>query len=318
MTQRDGREVGERRRILLTGRSGQVGAELLPLLARLGEVIAPGREEMDLLVPESVRRIIRKTRPEAIVNAAAYTAVDRAEAEEVTARAVNADAPALMAEEARKIGAAMVHYSTDYVFDGTKGAPYAEDDAPAPASAYGRTKLAGEEAIRGAGIAHLILRTEWVYAARGKNFVRTVLRLASERDELRIVADQTGSPTWSREIARATAKILGQALGSGAEGRLEGISGTYHMTAAGETTWFGFAEAILAECGRAGNAPWIAEATSGRGVVARRVVAIGTGEYPTPARRPACSVLDNAKLLKNFGCALPHWRGQLEAMFRGG
>lgn len=297
-----------KRSILLTGRTGQIGADLLPLLAPLGDVIAPDHREMDLRDPESVRRTIHDARPTLIVNAAAYTAVDRAETDEATACAVNSDAPAAIATEARKIGAALIHYSTDYVFDGTKGAPYVESDPTAPLNAYGRTKLAGEEAIRAAGIPHLIFRTAWVYSTRGTNFVRTILRLARERDELRIVADQAGAPTWSREIAAATAAILGKfTQGSNGQRDLERVSGTYHMTASGETTWFGFAQSIVEEL--AGTQ------STGR---SPRVVPISAAEYPTPARRPAYSVLDNRSLKRTFGYELPDWRAQMHAMFRAG
>src|SRR6185437_6107744 len=306
--------------ILLTGRGGQIGGDLLPLLAELGgPVIAPGRDEMDLRDAESVRRAIRECRPRLIVNAAAYTAVDQAEVDEAAARAVNAEGPAIIAEEARKIGAAIIHYSTDYVFDGTKATPYTEDDLPRPLNAYGRTKLEGEQAIRDAGVPHLIFRTAWVYSARGKNFVLTVLRLGAERDELKIVADQHGSPTWRREIAAATSQILSNLPASEDFGAaMKRATGTYHMTAGGETTWFGFADAMLEKCAAAGNAAWVAEVMGGRGVRAKRVMAIGSREYPTTARRPTYSVLDNSKLRKAFGCVLPDWREQIGKMFRAG
>ncbi len=195
-------------RILITGTNGQVGFELLRSLAGLGTVIAAGRDELDLADPDAIRRTLRDTKPGLIVNAAAYTAVDKAEAEPELALAINGVAPGILAEEAKRLGAALIHYSTDYVFDGSKGAPYTEDDAPRPISAYGRTKLAGEHAIQAVGVPHLILRTSWVYGARGSNFLLTILRLAKEREELSIVDDQIGAPTWSRAIAMATAGIL--------------------------------------------------------------------------------------------------------------
>src|SRR5216684_728615 len=194
--------------ILLTGKNGQVGAELLRLLPQLGEVVALGHDQLDLSNPTDISRTIREVRPQLIVNAAAYTAVDQAETDETTARAVNGEAPGLMAEEAKKIGAVLVHYSTDYVFDGTKKAPYDEIDSINPINVYGKTKFAGEEAIRGTGVPHLIFRTSWVYATRGRNFLLTILRLATEREELRIISDQVGAPTCASDVAAATSKIL--------------------------------------------------------------------------------------------------------------
>jgi len=227
-----------RTKILLIGKNGQVGADLLSLLPPLGEVVALDRRHLDLTKPEEIRRAIREHQPQLIVNAAAYTAVDNAENDEALAHAINAEAPALMAEEAKRIGAAMVHYSTDYVFDGCKNAPYEEDDLPNPINAYGRTKLAGEEGIRASGAPHLIFRTAWVYATRGRNFLLTILRLATQREELRVVRDQIGAPTWSHEIARATAEVLGRLMGEGdIASALARSGGTYHMTAAGVTNW---------------------------------------------------------------------------------
>src|SRR5580704_8804334 len=199
-------------RILLTGKTGQIGAELAILLPHLGEVIAPDRHEMNLANPTDISRVIREVRPHLVVNAAAYTAVDQAEKEEAIARAINAEAPAQMAEEAKKVGAGIVHYSTDYVFDGSRNFPYQESETPNPVSVYGKTKFAGEQAIRDTGLPHLILRTAWVYATRGRNFLLTILRLASQQEELRIVRDQIGAPTWCREIARGTVSILERSL----------------------------------------------------------------------------------------------------------
>src|SRR5260370_24025296 len=225
--------------ILLTGKTGQVGSELLRLLPQFGEVIAPDRSALDLLDTGNLRRVVRDIRPRLIANAAAYTAVDAAENDETAAHAINADAPAVFAEEARKIGAAIVHYSTDYVFDGSKAAPYEEADSTNPINAYGKSKLAGEQAVRTSNVPHLIFRTSWVYGTHGRNFLMTILRLATEREELRIVRDQTGAPTWAREIADSTAKILAGAIEqSSVVSAFSGVDGTHHMTAAGETTLY--------------------------------------------------------------------------------
>src|SRR5271163_2736533 len=235
-------------KILLTGKNGQLGDDLRHVLSRLGDVVATDRQHFDLSRPDEIRKKIRELHPTLIVNAAAYTAVDQAEKDEAAARAVNSEAPAIMAEEAKKIGAALVHYSTDYVFDGSKNSPYEENDPPNPLSAYGRTKLAGEQAIRDSGVDHLIFRTAWVYSTRGKNFLLTILRLATQREELRIVRDQIGAPTWSREIAGATVRALQQICD-----RTDGTAtwsqrkGTYHMTAGGESNWYEFTQAILRE-----------------------------------------------------------------------
>ena len=304
-------------KILLIGKNGQVGANLLSLLPNLGEIIALDRRDLDLTKPQEIRRKIRELQPRLIVNAAAYTAVDQAENEEAIARAINAEAPALMAEEARRIGAALVHFSTDYVFDGSKNAPYEENDPTNPINAYGRTKLAGENGIRASGAAHLIFRTSWVYATRGRNFLLTILRLATQREELRIVRDQIGAPTRSCEIARATTEILGQLIGEGDDSStLARSSGTYHMTAAGVTNWHEFALAILEEASRLPrDTPWLAAATGGLPLVTRRVSPITTSEYPTPARRSAYSVLSNARLERIFGIHLTDWRAQLHSAF---
>jgi len=302
-------------RILLTGKNGQVGAELAALLPRLGEVTAFDRHQLDLSKPDRIRRAIRDTRPHVIVNAAAYTSVDRAESEEGEARLINADAPATMAEEAKRIGAALVHYSTDYVFDGSKTLAYDENDTPNPINVYGKTKLAGEQAIQDAGIPHLIFRTAWVYGTRGRNFLLTILRLATEREELRIVRDQFGAPTWSREIAKGTARILAQLFKHGEE-EFSKSAGIYHMTATGETSWFEFGKAILEEASRTSQGvSWFATATGGQPLVARLVTPITTEEYPTRARRPSYSVLSNSRLKRMFDSELPHWRTQLHFAF---
>ncbi len=303
--------------ILLTGKTGQLGSELNRLLPRLGEVIAPERNELDLREPEKIRQVMRSTNPQLVVNAAAYTAVDAAETDEANALAVNAEAPRLLALEAKKIGAMLVHFSTDYVFDGSKKAPYVESDPPNPLNAYGRTKLAGEQAIRDSGAAHLIFRTSWVYATHGRNFLLAILRLATEREELKVVADQVGAPTCAFDLAEGTTRILaGMIAGDQSQFRFPGASGTYHMTAAGQTTWYEFANAILEEARRAPqNLPWLASATKGRPLIARRVVPISTKEFHSPAPRPANSVLSNARLKQVFGAALPDWLTQLQKCF---
>lgn len=308
---------GPKPKILLTGKTGQVGRELAPLLGRMGELTALDRPHLDLAQPEEIRRAIRGVLPDLIVNAAAYTAVDRAESDEAAARAVNADAPSVMAEEAKRLGALLVHYSTDYVFDGTKRTPYEEDDPPHPVNVYGRTKLEGEQAIQRIGPAYLIFRTAWVYAREGRNFLLTVLRLATEKEELRIVRDQTGAPTLSGEIAAATATVLSQICASVNGGRpWSGTAGIYHMTAGGETNWHSFAKLILElASGRPPDGDWFSAATGNRPLMAQRIVPIGTGEFPTPARRPSYSVLANRKLNDAFGVRLPHWEMQLRAVF---
>jgi len=293
-------------RALVTGCRGQVGSELLRALDGRAEVIARDRASLDLADPDAIRRCARDARPQLIVNAGAYTAVDKAETDLAAARAVNATAPGLLAEEAKRLGALLVHFSTDYVFDGTKPAPYVETDPTNPVNAYGLTKLEGEEAIRAAGCDHLILRTSWVYGAHGKNFLLTMLRLAATNPEIRVVDDQRGAPTSSRQIAEGVVGLLlgsarGRPVGEGDLGRLREASGLYHFTAAGVASWFEFAQAIFAE--RASE--------PGRAFTAPRVTAISTREYPTPARRPANSVLSNEKLGATFGVRLPDWRSGL-------
>jgi dTDP-4-dehydrorhamnose reductase len=307
-----------KQKILLTGRNGQVGRELEQLLPRLGEVIALDRQQLDLARPDEIRRTVREVRPGLIVNAAAYTAVDPAEKEEEAARSINAEAPRVLAEEGEKIGAALVHYSTDYVFDGKKRTPYLEDDPPNPINAYGRTKLAGEQAIRETGVSHLIFRTEWVYARQGRNFLLTILRLATQREELKIVSDQIGAPTSSNVIARATTQILAKIFAPQRNDHISwpDVNGTYHLTAGGETNWYEFAKAILEEAPRMdSSAAWFAAATSARPLIAQRIIPIRTEDYSTPARRPAYSVLSNARLAETFGVQLPDWRTQLHTLF---
>lgn len=281
-------------RILLIGSNGQVGRALRPALAVLGEVHALDRSALDLTDTEAIRATVRSARPTVIVNAAAYTAVDRAETEHALAMAINATAPGVLAEEARRAHAVLVHYSTDYVFDGTKPAPYVETDTPNPLNAYGRSKLAGERAVQRAGGPHFILRTSWVYAAEGANFVNTILRLARERPELRIVDDQIGAPTWARAIADLTVHMLASALG-----RPDPPYGIYHVTATGAVTWFGFARAIVAEAQRQ------------LGIAPPRLLPITTAEYRLPAKRPANSRLDLSRLENRFGLRPDSWQRML-------
>jgi dTDP-4-dehydrorhamnose reductase len=303
--------------ILLIGTNGQVGRALNSTLPRMGEVTALDRQRLDLTQPEEIRRAIRNFHPAFIVNAAAYTAVDKAESEEIVARAINAEAPAVMAQEAKKIGAALIHFSTDYVFDGSKTTPYDEDDPANPQNVYGRTKLEGERAIQASGAVHLIFRTAWVYATKGQNFLLTILRLATQREELRIVRDQIGAPTLNNAIAGATTNILAQIFDTdGGPFSLADVSGIYHMTAGGETTWYDFAIAVLEEATRSPAAyPWFAAATSNLPLLARRVIPITANEYPTPARRPPYSVLSNARLNRTFSLQLPDWQKQLHSVF---
>jgi len=282
-------------RILLTGSNGQVGRALQQMLSPLGQLIALNRNALDLADRDCICKTVREHQPNIIVNAAAYTAVDRAESEPDLAMAVNGVAPGILAEEARRINAVLLHYSTDYVFDGVKATAYTEADTPNPLNVYGRTKLAGEEAIRAAGAVHYILRTSWVYAAEGANFLNTILRLARERPELRIVNDQTGSPTWAQAIAEITTKILIEGTRPDADPH----HGLYHMTATGAVTWFGFAQAILAE------------AEEKLGITAPRLIPIKTADYPLPARRPANSRLDTTRLTDTFGIQLASWQEML-------
>jgi len=283
-------------RILLTGKNGQVGYELERSLQGLGEIVALDRSQMDLSDLDQVRDVIRKVKPSLIVNPAAYTAVDKAESEPELAMRINGEAPAVMAEEAKKLGAALIHYSTDYVFDGSKGSPYVEDDQTNPINVYGKSKAAGEQAIREAGAAHLILRTSWVYGMHGKNFLLTILRLAQERDELRIIGDQFGAPTWSRTIAEVTSHIVAQSKAAEDQAAWwDKNKGTYHLTAQGSTSWAGFTKQILAN------------AQPQKSV---QVSTITTAEYPLPAKRPQYSVMSSEKLIERFGL-LPAWDAAL-------
>lgn len=281
-------------KVLVTGRDGQVGYELMRSLQPLGQVIGMGRGEMDLSDLGQVRDVIRRIKPTLIVNAAAYTAVDEAESKPELAMRINGLAPGVMADEAAKLGAAIVHYSTDYVFDGRKQRPYTELDAPSPLNVYGRTKLAGEQAISASGASHLIFRTSWVYGMRGKNFLLTMHRLAAERKNLAVVDDQFGAPTWSRTIADTTACILSQStLMPQHEDWWRLHSGIYHLTAQGFTTWRGFADAIFADLP---DRP--------------TVTPISSSDYQCAAARPKNSVLSSERLLQKF-CHLPDWRDAL-------
>nr|WP_322062769.1 dTDP-4-dehydrorhamnose reductase [Paraburkholderia sp. J63] len=297
-------QMPEPKTILLTGINGQVGFELARTLQGLGNVVALDRSRLDLSNLDQVREVVREVKPGLIVNPAAYTAVDQAESDVALAMRLNAEAPAVLAEEAKRIGAAMIHYSTDYVFNGTKDGLYAEDDPVDPQNVYGTSKLEGEQAIAASGCAHLIFRTSWVYGARGKNFLLTMLRLGAEREELKIVADQIGAPTWSNTIAALTANVTAQAIGISPAGWDEWWhthSGIYHLCASGSTSWHGFAEAIF----RLSNLP-------------RKPVAmpIPASAYPTPASRPANSRMSNAKLAEHFGLYAPHWEVALELCMR--
>jgi len=282
-------------KVLLTGKNGQLGWELSRALAPLGEIAAFDRGGLDLAVPDQIVSAVRSVRPDVIVNAAAYTAVDRAETEPESAHAINAAAAGVLAEETKRAGALLVHYSADYVFDGDKDAPYVEEDSPNPLNVYGTSKLAGERAIRAVDAPHLILRTSWVYAARGANFFLTIRRLLREKSSLRIVSDQIGAPTSAAALADATAQILRRhdrlALGT--------MSGIYHITAGGSTSWHGFATQIARlERETLQSTPAIAP--------------IPSSEYPTPALRPRNSRLSNEKLLARFGVKLPSWEACLE------
>lgn len=294
--------------ILILGRDGQVGSELIRAMAPLGKVTATGRAELDLASDSSIRDAVRSVRPQLIVNAAAYTAVDRAESEPGLARRINAEAVAILAEEAKVAGAAVIHYSTDYVFDGTKPEPYTESDSPHPLGVYGQTKLEGEQALAAAEIPYLVLRTSWVYGARGRNFLLTILKLAKEKPELRIVDDQIGAPTWSRDIAEATAALARQWVGEGSNpDALRKASGVYHMTAAGKTNWYGFAKRAIEIEKAAGT---FADRTYAR------LIPISTAEYPTPAARPRNSQLDCSRLAETFQCRLPEWQDSLANVLR--
>jgi dTDP-4-dehydrorhamnose reductase len=287
-----------KRNVLVFGGSGQVGWELRRQLSRLGQIDGVESPRVDFAHSDAIRQAVREAQPAFILNAAAYTAVDKAESEPELAAAINAIAPGILAEEAKRLGSMLIHYSTDYVFDGTKPAPYLETDTPNPLNVYGRTKLAGDQAIQSVGGEYLILRTSWVYGPRGGNFLLTMLRLAAERTELRIVDDQLGAPTASVSIAQATTEILTPLLSSPQAG-LHGRSGIYNLTNAGATTWFGFAKAILTA------------QTAISGARIPNLVPIKTSEFPRPAKRPANSRLSCQRLEETFGVQMPTWQDAL-------
>jgi len=274
--------------ILVTGANGQLGFELARVLAPCGTIVTTDRASLDLADVDSIAATVRAAKPALIVNAAAYTAVDRAQTERDLAHAINGRAPDVLAEEARRIGATLIHYSTDYVFDGHARTPYAEDAPTAPLNVYGESKLAGERAIATSGAHALVFRTSWVYGLRGKNFLLTIRKLAAERDELAIVADQTGVPNWCRALARATRRVVDLGLP-----KLTERAGLYHMSSTGSATWFEFARAIVGDSERP------------------RLKPITTADFPTPAQRPAYGVLSTAKFERTFGFALPPWRDAL-------
>jgi len=282
-------------KILLIGKHGQVAWELQRTLATLGNVVTVGRVDLNFSDVPAVKRFVTEVRPQVIVNAAAYTAVDKAETERELSRQINATLPGVLAEEAKKLGALLVHYSTDYVFDGTKQSPYVESDPTNPLGAYGASKLGGEQAVQSTGADHLIFRLCWVYGARGQNFMLTMQRLAREREKLRVVRDQIGCPTWSRMIAEATAMAIKQVLVSPNRST---YNGTYHLAASGFTSWHGFASRII-------------ELMQDAERKCRDVEAITKVEYPTPAKRPAYSVLNCDKLEQTFGLRLPDWECSL-------
>lgn len=286
-------------RVLILGATGQLGMELQRSFAGTNPLVALGREGLDLGVPAQIREVLERVRPDVILNAGAYTAVDRAESERELAFAINGRAPRLLAEEASRANALLVHYSTDYVFNGRKAEPWREDDPTGPLNVYGASKLAGEEAIREVGGRYLILRTSWVYAPHGKNFLFTMLRLGQERHELTVVNDQVGAPTTSIELARATWSLVDGVL-AGKYGDTAQWAGVYHMTCGGYTTWCGFAQAIFQRAGALleGHRP--------------HVVPIPSRDYPTPARRPQNSVLSNALLKERFGVQLAPWEAALD------
>ena len=281
-------------RILITGKNGQLGWELTRAFAPCGEVFAFDRDELNLSDADAIRRCCENIKPTLILNAGAYTAVDRAEQEPDLAMQINGVAPRVFAEEANRLGAALIHYSTDYVFSGDAVAPYAEDDATSPQNVYGKTKLAGEQAVREVAERFLVFRTSWVYAARRQNFLLTMLKLAKQREELRVVADQIGSPTWVKTLADFTRAAVRD------DATLAIADGIYHLSANGRTSWHGFAEAIF-------NA--VVDANR----MAKRVVPISTQDFPTPAKRPAFSVLSNHKIESATKRRVPDWQDQLVA-----
>jgi len=299
------------KRILLTGVIGQVGGELQPLLQPFGSVIAADLPAFDFLDPESVRRFARECKPDWIVNPAAYTAVDKAESQPDLAYAINAEAPRVLGEVAAELGIPIIHFSTDYVFNGAGTRPWLEGDKTGPLGVYGASKLAGEQALAATGAAHLIFRTSWVYGSRGKNFLLTILPLAFQREELRIVDDQHGAPTWSRDLARMVVHVMRKmtetsaAAGVSVEETVRSVQGVYHAVNGGGTTWFGFAQEFLRLAAAARPGAKIA-----------RIVPISSSEYPTPAKRPANSRLNCSRLLETFGFSMPAWQESTVAVMK--
>jgi len=297
-------------KIVIVGRNGQLAWEANRQFQGLGQVICVGRPEFDLADIDGVCAEIRRIKPSILINAAAYTAVDQAESEPEAAMKINSDAPAAMAEEAKRLSALFISYSTDYVFDGKSPSPYKEDDSTAPLNVYGASKLSSERAVAAVGGSHLIFRTSWVYGARGKNFLKTIVKLAAERPELRIVDDQIGAPTWSRDLAGATRKIIEQLAKKSSTAKISIVealgdrSGIYHMTTAGSVSWYGFATAIVEEMRKRGLS---------KGNLAE-VIPIPSSQFPTPAARPHNSRLCNQKLSRVFGVSLPPWRESLAAV----
>ena len=288
-------------RILLTGKNGQIGGELNRILTPFGQVTATGRSDLDLADPSQIRRAVNQVKPDIIINAGAYTAVDKAESDAELAKQINGIAPKILAEEAKNVDALLIHYSTDYSYDGKMNhRPYLESDSPAPNSVYGKTKLEGDQAIEKSGVSHLIFKTSWVYSKDGKSFLSTILKLAKEKSELHVVNDQKGTPTWCRSIAEATYQVVKKITDKrevSLSKTVSSISGIYHMTCLGEANWHEFAEAILKlTCHN--NMP--------------KLLPISTKEYPAPANRPPYSVLSNAKLKNTFGVELPHWEHALK------
>ena len=291
-------------RILLIGKNGQLGQDLLPVLAALGEVTAVGRETLDLENSDAIRHLLQDIHPDTIVNAAAYTAVDRAESEPAKAIAINGTAPTVMAEVAQELRSALIHISTDYVFDGQKNTPYLEEDPTNPINVYGKSKLLGEQGIQQACDRHMILRTAWVYGTQGKgNFVKTMLRLGAEREEISVVMDQVGCPTWTGDLAQAIAQC-GFQLHSNLPNQAA-VTGIYHYTNSGVISWYDFAVAIFEEA-----------TLLGFPVTIQQVVPIFSAEYPTPTARPAYSVLSCKKISSLLGSPVPHWRQSLRRMLK--
>ena len=285
-------------KILLTGKTGQIGEELNNIIGDLGNLITVDKEQLDLSKPNSIEPVILDIKPDIIINPAAYTAVDKAEEEPDLAMTVNALAPGLLAKAARKVGAGLIHYSTDFVFDGCSEIPYKEEDPPNPLNVYGKTKLAGEKAIAEVGVPFLIIRTSWVYSLHGKNFLRTIKKLAEEKDIIQVVDDQIGAPTWARSVALKTHQILKQCLNKKwLETKDPSLSGIFHLTCQGNTSWHGFAREVLNMSNTSKNI---------------KLIAIPTSDYPTPAVRPPNSLLNNEKIQRVFGLDMPHWEDALK------